>query len=145
MGLWFKITCACHQAKMAICRQMPLVVLNALKVCSWGSSNSLNLNLYSDLVSNNFRHTSFNDIKHSWLHHVVRWLVWYLLCCGIPLHKHQIGYCFYCSSFIFLYCSHPTCWEEACPYHQVWSLYKLSAAVSNHNAGIFSWLQLVYT
>ena len=72
MGLWFKITCACHQAKMAICHQMPLVVLNALKVCTWGSSNSLNLNLYSDVISNNFRHTSFNDIKHSWLHHVVR-------------------------------------------------------------------------
>ena len=48
---------------------MPLIVLNALKVWARGSSNSLNLNLYSDLVSNNFRHKSFNDIKHSWLHH----------------------------------------------------------------------------
>ena len=41
MMLGLKITCTCHQAKTAICRQAPLVVPFALKMCTGGFFNML--------------------------------------------------------------------------------------------------------
>ena len=38
MELELKITCTCHQAKIAICCQMPLVAQIASKICSGGFS-----------------------------------------------------------------------------------------------------------
>ena len=38
MELEMKITCTCHQAKIAICCQTPLVAPIALKICTGGFS-----------------------------------------------------------------------------------------------------------
>ena len=56
MLLRMKITCTCHQAKMAMCCQLP----NAPKICTVELFNMLNPNLQSDLLSDNSRRTSFN-------------------------------------------------------------------------------------
>ena len=60
MVLEWKITCTCHQEKLEICCQTPLVAPIAPKVCTGGFFNKLNLNLPSDLLSDNSSNTSFN-------------------------------------------------------------------------------------
>ena len=42
MELELKITCSCHQAKFAICCQMPLVAPVSHKICTGGFFNLLN-------------------------------------------------------------------------------------------------------
>ena len=59
MELELKITCTCHQAKMAICYQTPLVAPIAPKICTWGFFNMLSPNLPSDLLPDHFSNTSF--------------------------------------------------------------------------------------
>ena len=44
MVLGLKITCTCHQAKIAICCQMPVVALIAPKFCTGKNSNMLKSN-----------------------------------------------------------------------------------------------------
>ena len=51
MELEMKITCTCHQAKITICCQTPLVTPIAPKICTRGFFNMLNPNLPSDLLS----------------------------------------------------------------------------------------------
>ena len=65
MVLELKITCACHQAKIAICCQTPLVAPIAPKICTGRFFNIMNPNLPSDLLSDHSRNTSF---KTSHLH-----------------------------------------------------------------------------
>ena len=60
MELELKITCACHQAKIAICCQTPLVAPIASKICTGGFINMLNPKLPSDLLSDIFSNISFN-------------------------------------------------------------------------------------
>ena len=59
MALGPKIPCTCHQAKLALRRQMQLVVPIAPKICVGGVIHTLNPNLWSDFLSDNTRHTSF--------------------------------------------------------------------------------------
>ena len=59
MELELKITCTCHQAKIAICCQTPLVAPIASKICTEGFLNMLNPNLPSDLLSDHSSNTSF--------------------------------------------------------------------------------------
>ena len=62
MVLGLKITSTCHQTKIAICCQTPLVVPIAPKICTRGFFNMLNPSLQSDLLSDYSRHTSFKGI-----------------------------------------------------------------------------------
>ena len=63
MELEMESTCTCHQAKIAICCQTPLVAPIALKICTWGFFSMLNPNLPSDLLSEYSSNTSFNNRK----------------------------------------------------------------------------------
>ena len=60
MELELKIPCACHQAKITICCQMPLVAPIAPKNCTGGFFSMLNPNFPSDLLSDHSSNTSFN-------------------------------------------------------------------------------------
>ena len=60
-----KITCTCHQEKIAICCQTPLAAPIAPKICMGGFFIMLNLNFPSDLLSDHSRYTSFILILHS--------------------------------------------------------------------------------
>ena len=51
MELELKFTCTCHQAKIAICCQTPLVAPIASKICTGAFLNMLNSNLPSYLLS----------------------------------------------------------------------------------------------
>ena len=57
MELELKITCACHQAKISICCQTPLVAPIAPKFCTAGFFNMPNPNLPSDLLSDHSSNT----------------------------------------------------------------------------------------
>ena len=59
MELELKITCTCHQAKIAMCCQTPLVAPIAPKICAGGFFNVLNPNLPSDLLCDYSSNTSF--------------------------------------------------------------------------------------
>ena len=59
MELEMKISCTCHQAKITICCQTPLVTPIAPKICTGGFFYMLNPNLPSDLFSDNSSNTSF--------------------------------------------------------------------------------------
>ena len=61
MELELKITCTCHQAKIAICCQMPLVAPIASEIAQGGFLNMLNPNLPSDLLSDHSINTSFKS------------------------------------------------------------------------------------
>ena len=54
-----EITCTCHQAKIAICCQTPLVAPIALKICTRGFFSMLNQKLPSDLLSDHSSNISF--------------------------------------------------------------------------------------
>ena len=58
-----KILCTSHQAKIAICCQMPLVAQIAPKICTGWFSIMLNPKLQSHLLSDHSRHTSFKKIR----------------------------------------------------------------------------------
>ena len=58
MEFKLKITCTCHQVKIAICCQTPLVALIAPKICTRGVFNMLYQNLPSDLFSAHSSNTS---------------------------------------------------------------------------------------
>ena len=58
MELELKITCACHQAKISICCQTPLVAPIAPKSCTAGFFNMPNPNLPSDLLSDHYGNTT---------------------------------------------------------------------------------------
>ena len=59
MELELKIPCACHQAKIAICCQKPLVAPIAPKICTGEFFSILNPNLPSDLLSDHSSNASF--------------------------------------------------------------------------------------
>ena len=63
MELELKITCTCHQAKITICCQTPLVAPIALKICRVEVSTWLNPDVQSDLLSDHSRNTSFNKLN----------------------------------------------------------------------------------
>ena len=63
MELELKITCLCHQAKIAKCCQTPLVAPIAPKICSGEFFNMLNPSLPSDLLSDHYWNTSFDKKK----------------------------------------------------------------------------------
>ena len=56
-----KITCMCHQAKIATCGQTPLVAPIAPKNCTGGFFDMLNPNLPSDLLSDHSSNTNFKQ------------------------------------------------------------------------------------
>ena len=62
MELKLKITCRCHQGKIAICCQMPLVAPIALEICAMGFFSMLKPNLQSDLLSD---HPSNTSLKYT--------------------------------------------------------------------------------
>ena len=77
MELEMKITCTCHQAKITICCQTPLVTPIAPKICTGGFFNMLNPNLPSDLLSD---HSSNTRCMHS---------VWRRIhACLLPIYHH---------------------------------------------------------
>ena len=60
---WSKLSDAlpvikCHQVKIVLCCQMPLVVPISWKICTWGFFHMLNSNLQSDLLSDHSKRTS---------------------------------------------------------------------------------------
>ena len=63
MELELKITCTCHQAKIPICCQTPLVAPIALKICTRGFFSALNPKLQSDLLSDHSSNTSFKTAQ----------------------------------------------------------------------------------
>ena len=61
MELELQIICTCHQAKIAICCQKPLVAPIGLKICTRWFFSMLNPNLQSDLLSDHPSNTRFKE------------------------------------------------------------------------------------
>ena len=59
MVLGLKFTCTCHQAKITLCFQTPLVAPIDQKICTGGFLNTLNPNLLSDLLPDHSNNTSY--------------------------------------------------------------------------------------
>ena len=71
MELELKISCACHQAKIATCCQTPLVAPIAPKTCTGVFLSTPNPNLPSDLLSDHLGNTSFKTFLHRHTPHTV--------------------------------------------------------------------------